>query len=224
MAIKVEITDRGLVQSKTDVPGPTTFEVNGFVPGGVMPIREIDGVFTITLLEYYGQTLNYYTMNYQINTSDIGKCVKLKVTDIPEEYDEYDEYGEYPGQRGEPQLMLPDCPVGSCIRLVCGTGVDNLDSELSLQGIETLSELSYFFRTSGAEVNIVQDYPTLTVGTMIDLFKVAKFSEPISSGSIGYDEYGVYDGEGPYDEYGLDSRLMVDYSFWKTTSVNTGGY
>lgn len=225
MAIKVEITDRGLIQSKTDVPGPTTFEVNGFVPGGVMPIREIDGALTITSLEYYGQTVNYYTRNYQINTSDIGKCLKLKVTDIPEEYG--GEYGEYPGLRGDPQLILPvgpDCPVGSCIRLVCGTGVESLDSALSLQGINTNSVLSYFFRNSGNEVNLVQDYPILTVGTMIDLFKVAKFSEPIGSGSIGYDEYGVYDGEGPYDEYGVDSRLMVDYSFWKTTSVNTGGY
>ena len=224
MAIKVEINEKGLVQSKTDVPGPTTFHVNGFVPGGVMPIREIDGAFTITSLEYHGQTLNYYTMNYQINTSDIGKCVKLKVTDIPEEYDEYDEHGEYPGQRGEPQLMLPDCPVGSCMRLVCGTGVENLDSELSLQGIDTNSILSYFFRRTGNEVNLVVNYPRLSLGTMIDLFKVAKFSVPIETEGAGYDEYGVYDGEGPYDEYGVDSRLMVDYSVWKTTSVNTGEY
>lgn len=227
MAIKVEINEKGLVQSNTNTPGQTTFHVNGFVPGGVMPVREIEGAFTITSVEYYSQSIDIFTMNYQINTSDIGKCVKLIVRDFPEEYDSYDEYGENPGQRLEPQFILPvgpECPVGSCIRLVCGTGVESLDSALSLQGINTNSVLSYFFRNSGNEVNLVQDYPHLTPGVMIDLFKVAKFSAPIETHSIGYDEYGVYDGEGPYDEYGVDSRLMVDYSVWKTTSLNAGGY
>lgn len=119
MGIKVEIDDRGLVQTQTEEQGPPTLKVNGFPVGGVVQTRTPEGeITTIEVLGWGSGGLESRTfIIYNLLPSDVGNMVKLQVPTFTVDDFTYEEMEGFGGIL----LRLPtgaDCPINSVIRIM----------------------------------------------------------------------------------------------------------
>lgn len=127
MRIKVEITEKGLVQTQTEEQGPPTLKVNGFTVGGVVQTRTPEGEITTIqisgtqwddeLEEEVPVSIPQTYILYRLIPSDVGNMVKLEVPAfLPEDFT-YEEMESFAGI----MLLAPtgaDCPVNSVIRIM----------------------------------------------------------------------------------------------------------